>query len=86
MDPILTVLGLERMQEMTVTEMLYAAQRGNGEAWDKALRVLYGELRFFAGMTLEEIVAATNSSVRTVKRDGVAARALLYNYLSGVKQ
>jgi RNA polymerase sigma-70 factor, ECF subfamily len=188
MYPILTVLGLERMQEMTVTEMLNAAQRGNGEAWDTALRVLYGELRrisaahmrlersghllqptalvheawlkllktpglsiesrvhflstcsrlmrqllvdharrgssapfnantgeaqadlgalhealtdfeklsprqyrvvelrFFAGMTLEEIAAATNSSVRTVKRDWVAARAWLYNYLSGVKQ
>jgi DNA-directed RNA polymerase specialized sigma24 family protein len=41
------------------------------------------EQRFFAGLTLEEIAAATGVSERTLKRDWRAARAFLYRELSG---
>jgi RNA polymerase sigma-70 factor (ECF subfamily) len=41
------------------------------------------EMRYFGGMTNEEIAVALGTSPRTVKRDWVAARAWLYNYLFG---
>jgi RNA polymerase sigma factor (TIGR02999 family) len=41
------------------------------------------EMRYFGGMTIEEIAAALHASPRTVKREWVAARAWLHNYLFG---
>lgn len=41
-------------------------------------RALVVQLRFFAGLTAEEIAEATESSVRTVKRQWRFARAWLY--------
>jgi RNA polymerase sigma factor (TIGR02999 family) len=60
-------------------------------ALDEALRRLEGsdaqaakvvELRFFAGMTVDEVAAALKISERTVKRDWQFARAWLYEQLS----
>jgi RNA polymerase sigma-70 factor (ECF subfamily) len=39
------------------------------------------EMRYFGGMTVEEIADALATSPRTVKRDWVAARAWLHHYL-----
>jgi RNA polymerase sigma-70 factor, ECF subfamily len=39
------------------------------------------ELRFFVGLTEEEIAGALNVSIRTVKRDWESARAWLYSQL-----
>ena len=51
-------------------------------AWDERLcRVV--ELRFFAGLTEEEVAQVLGIAVRTVKRDWVAARAWLNSQLGG---
>jgi RNA polymerase sigma factor (TIGR02999 family) len=51
-------------------------------AWDQRLcRVV--ELRFFAGLTEEEVAKVLGVAVRTVKRDWVAARAWLNSQLGG---
>jgi RNA polymerase sigma factor (sigma-70 family) len=48
--------------------------------WDERLcRVI--ELRFFAGLTEEEVAQVLGIGVRTVKRDWVAARAWLNSQL-----
>lgn len=61
-------------------------------AIDEALERLAGwneklartvELRFFAGLTVEETAEATGVSVRTVKRDWQKAKAFLYRELGG---
>jgi len=39
------------------------------------------ELKFFGGLTVEEIAAVMNTSTRTVKRDWAVARAWLYRAL-----
>jgi RNA polymerase sigma factor (TIGR02999 family) len=41
------------------------------------------EMRYFGGLTLEEIAEATELSVPTLKRDWRRARAFLYDYLAG---
>jgi RNA polymerase sigma factor (TIGR02999 family) len=41
------------------------------------------ELRFFAGLSLEEISAALNVGSATVQRDWTAARAWLFRQMSG---
>ena len=41
------------------------------------------ELRFFAGLTLEETAAALGTSLATVKRDWLSARAFLLHQMSG---
>lgn len=45
-------------------------------------RVRLVEMRFFGGMTIEEIAEATGSSPATVKRRWTATRAWLYHRLS----
>ena len=40
------------------------------------------ELRFFAGLGIEETAAALNLSVATIKREWATARAWLYRKLS----
>jgi RNA polymerase sigma factor (TIGR02999 family) len=51
------------------------------EALDSRLcRII--ELRYFAGLTLEEIAELTGTSVATVKRDWSYARAWLFDFLS----
>jgi RNA polymerase sigma factor (TIGR02999 family) len=61
-------------------------------ALDEALRRLHAsdarrarivELRYFAGLTIEEIAEVTRSSPATVKRDWVLARAWLRRQLHG---
>jgi RNA polymerase sigma factor (TIGR02999 family) len=42
------------------------------------------ELRFFAGLTIEEVASVLSVSVVTVKRDWALARAWLYRELQGV--
>jgi RNA polymerase sigma factor (TIGR02999 family) len=44
------------------------------------------ELRFFAGLTVEETAEALGTSPRTVKRDWSVARAWLHGELSGKKR
>ena len=41
------------------------------------------EMRFFTGMSLEEIAAALDVTSRTVRRDWAMARAWLYGELNG---
>ena len=41
------------------------------------------ELRFFGGLSMEEIAEMSNLSVRTIKRDWRKARALIQGYLNG---
>jgi RNA polymerase sigma-70 factor, ECF subfamily len=40
------------------------------------------EMRFFGGLTDEEIAAVPSVSARTIKRDWAAAKAWLYSHLS----
>jgi len=51
------------------------------EAQPRAARVI--ELRYFGGMSFEEIAEVLNVSPVTVKRDWMAARAWLYSQLAG---
>jgi RNA polymerase sigma factor (TIGR02999 family) len=44
------------------------------------------ELRYFAGLTLEETAKVLKVSVATVKREWILAKAWLYRYLSGSKR
>ncbi len=44
------------------------------------------ELRFFGGLTIEEVAAALDVSPITVKRDWALARAWLYRELGGVQE
>ena len=44
------------------------------------------ELRYFCGLSLEEIVALEGRSLATVKRDQLYARAWLYEYMRGAAQ
>lgn len=41
------------------------------------------EMRYFAGMSIEEIAAALELTPRTIRRDWAAARAWLFQYLTG---
>ena len=43
------------------------------------------ELRYFAGLTLEETAGVLKISVASVKREWIMAKAWLYRYLSGPK-
>lgn len=52
------------------------------EAQPRAAHVV--ELRYFGGMSIEEIAEVLQISPATVKRDWLAARAWLYNQLAGV--
>src|SRR4051812_21926269 len=52
-----------------------------GEAQPRAARVV--ELRYFGGLSNEEIAQSLDVSPATVKRDWVAARAWLYGQLRG---
>lgn len=51
------------------------------ETQPRAARVV--ELRYFAGMSIEEIAEVLDISAATVKRDWLAARAWLYGQLTG---
>jgi RNA polymerase sigma factor (TIGR02999 family) len=51
------------------------------EAQPRAARVV--ELRYFGGMSTEEIAQCLDVSLATVKRDWLAARAWLYSQLHG---
>jgi RNA polymerase sigma factor (sigma-70 family) len=44
------------------------------------------ELRFFGGLSLEEVAEALQVSVGTVRRDWSLAQAWLYRELSGARQ
>jgi RNA polymerase sigma factor (TIGR02999 family) len=44
------------------------------------------ELRYFAGLSVQETAAALNVSERTVKRDWAVARAFLYRALDGASE
>ena len=57
------------------------ALRRLGEAQPRAARVV--ELRYFGGLSNEEIAQSLDVSPATVKRDWVAARAWLYGQLHG---
>ena len=51
------------------------------EAQPRAARVV--ELRYFGGMSIEEVAECLDVSLATVKRDWLAARAWLYSQLHG---
>jgi RNA polymerase sigma factor (TIGR02999 family) len=57
------------------------ALRGLAEAQPRAARVV--ELRYFGGLSTEEIAQSLDVSPATVKRDWLAARAWLYGQLHG---
>ena len=44
------------------------------------------ELRYFGGLSLEEVAEASGTSLATVKRDWTAARAWLYGRLRGAPE
>jgi RNA polymerase sigma factor (TIGR02999 family) len=84
--------GAER--DLPLDEALVFAVQRSGEliALDDALKQLHEweprqsqivELRFFAGLTEDEIADVLGISVRTVKRDWAAARAWLHGELGG---
>ena len=60
---------------------LHAAMSKLEEAHPRAARVV--ELRYFGGLSNEEIAQCLQISLATVKRDWVAARAWLYGQLNG---
>jgi RNA polymerase sigma factor (TIGR02999 family) len=84
--------GAER--DLPLDEALVFAVQRSSEliALDDALKQLHEweprqsqivELRFFAGLTEDEIAEVIGISVRTVKRDWAAARAWLHGELGG---
>jgi RNA polymerase sigma factor (TIGR02999 family) len=71
----------DREEENTLD--LDQALRKLEEAQPRAGRVV--ELRYFGGMSADEIAQCLDVSLATVKRDWVAARAWLYGQLHGDK-
>jgi RNA polymerase sigma factor (TIGR02999 family) len=69
----------DRGEENTVD--LDLALRKLEEAQPRAARVV--ELRYFGGLSTEEIAHCLDVSLATVKRDWLAARAWLYSQLHG---
>ncbi len=86
--------GAVRIDALDTQALRVAASEGVGEdvlALDEALRKLAGldpdlerlvELRFFAGLDLDEIGTLVGRSERSLKRDWRRARAFLYAELS----
>ena len=70
--------GVEGRVHLTVD--LDAAMERVRRAGERLHRVV--ELKFFGGLEITEIAAATGTSPATVKRDWEKARALLYAYVS----
>jgi RNA polymerase sigma factor (TIGR02999 family) len=68
--------------ETDVLELSRALERLE-EAQPRAARVV--ELRYFGGMTVEEIAGILGVSTVTVKRDWLGARAWLYGQLTGAR-
>jgi len=66
-----------------ITTLLRRVTAGDGEANEpideRAFRVV--EMRYFAGMTEEDIASVLDVSVATVRRDWRKARAFLYERL-----
>ncbi len=55
---------------------------GDSAALDPALAELV-DLRFFCGLSFDEIATIRTVSERTAQRDWAKARALLYTFLGG---
>ncbi|WP_088282656.1 ECF-type sigma factor [Ideonella sp. A 288] len=62
---------------LEIDEALAALERADPRAHQMV------EMRYFGGMTLEEIAEVMGVSVPTLKRDWRRARAFLYDFLSG---
>jgi hypothetical protein len=62
-------------QEMTC--MLAAWRNGDQEAIERLTPLIYGELRFFGGLTNEEAGEVMGMSLRTVNREWWKAKAWL---------
>ncbi|HTS27520.1 MAG TPA: ECF-type sigma factor [Bryobacteraceae bacterium] len=72
----------DRIERNTVE--LDLALRKLEEAQPRAAQVV--ELRYFGGMSIEEIAESLGVSAATVKRDWLAARAWLFGQLHGVRE
>ena len=63
-------------QALELDEMLARLEKLN-ERWSKVV-----ELRYYAGLTMEEVATSLGVSVRTVERDWARARAWLYKQMT----
>ncbi len=78
-ERVLSSMRIDREEENALD--LDLALRKLEEAQPRAARVV--ELRYFGGMSNEEIARCLDVSLATVKRDWLAARAWLYSQLHG---
>lgn len=79
-ERVLSLMGTDdRTEENTLD--LDLAMKKLEEAQPRAAQVV--ELRYFGGMSIEEIAEYLEVSPATVKRDWLAARAWLYNQIHG---
>jgi DNA-directed RNA polymerase specialized sigma24 family protein len=64
-----------------ITALLAAWGRGDLDARERLMLVVYEELRFFGGLSLQETAHVLHISVATVEREWQAGRAWLYSRL-----
>jgi RNA polymerase sigma factor (TIGR02999 family) len=79
----LSMMPADNRIEKTTVELEFAL-RELEEAQPRAARVV--ELRYFGGMSIEEIAESLGVSPATVKRDWIAARAWLFGQFHGVPE
>jgi DNA-directed RNA polymerase specialized sigma24 family protein len=76
MDQVLLITGISSERVLALSEALERLQEYD---WRQSAIV---ELRFFGGLTDEEVGEALSLSPRTVKRDWAVAKAWLYGQLA----
>ncbi|HEU0119483.1 MAG TPA: sigma-70 family RNA polymerase sigma factor [Bryobacteraceae bacterium] len=76
-----TTVDLTMPQQSAAIDMLILDEALDALAKQDPRQCQIVELRYFAGMTAEEIAEVLNVTVRTVRRDWVHARALLARHL-----
>jgi RNA polymerase sigma-70 factor, ECF subfamily len=76
MDQVLLITGISSERVLALSEALERLQEYD---WRQSAIV---ELRFFGGLTDEEVGEALSLSARTVKRDWAVAKAWLYGQLA----
>jgi hypothetical protein len=66
-----------------VTHLLAEIRRGNRDAVDRLLPLIYAELRYFGGLNIDETAQVLGVGTSTIERSWRTARAWPWRELSG---